>query len=89
MKRGFEGILETVLRELEIAQIADQVGEEAAAIVPDEPADALADRGRLRHDQAGSFEKSTIGRTSTAPTDAPGIIAAYLIASSSVGHSKM
>jgi hypothetical protein len=77
VERTDEGILNSLLGEVEIAQDADERRDGPALLLAKQPIDDLVSgrpgRRRLRRGQPA---KSKIGRTSTQPCLAPGIIAA-------------
>ena len=82
LQRAHGGVLHGVLGERQVAGDPRQRGEHAPALVAHEADEGGAGLG-FRHPP-----KSITGRTSTAPSHAPGICAATLIASSRSAHSS-
>ncbi len=74
-----ERVLERVLGEVEVAEDADQSGQDARALVPDDLLESFY--------AATSASRMTTGRTSMWPRRADGIFAAHSIASSIVATS--
>ena len=74
-KGGLERVLKTVLGKLEVPERPDQAGEETAPVVPGDLLDRLDDGNHLPF-VAHARSMVQIGRTSTLPMAACGIIAA-------------
>ena len=81
-ERAHHGVLDGVLRELQVAGVPDERRQHAPALVAHEADEGGAGRVGNGH------PKTTTGRSSTAPCQAPGIRAAVAIASSRSAHSS-
>ena len=91
-QRAQAGVLHGVLGEGEVAGPAGERGEDVAAGIPHEVGEdavgVLGGGGRHPRGGAAHIPKSMTGRTSTAPFQAPGMVAATAIASSRSAHSR-
>ena len=93
LERGHERVGKRLLGQVEVAQDADERGQNAAGFITEGPLDVLADRvgGQAVAPAPATSESpmSRSGRTSTEPYAAPGHRAAASSAASRLGHSTM
>ena len=83
LERRDEGLLNGLLGEVEVSQLADEGRERAAGFLAKDAIDDGMGIGRARGSTLGRQPpNSQIGRTSIAPVCAPGILAANSSASS-------
>jgi hypothetical protein len=85
---GLERVLHRVLGQLEVADLADQRGEDDRALLAERAGDGVRDRIRPAHTRENSPAGIT-GRTSIVPQRAIGSSAACASASSRSAHSSM
>ena len=91
LERDRERVLDRLLGAVEVAQRAGEHGDRLPRLAPEQAVEDVGGRrssGALRR-LAPEGAKTMIGRTSTQPVEAPGILAAHLIASSMSATSTM
>ena len=83
LERGDTGVLQGVLGQLQVADLAGEDGQQPAALAPQDPGQVVVGRrGHSKTISRRSSARGTTGRTSMAPSQAAGICAAMATASS-------